>query len=67
MAMVCKIIFCPEFPGITDKARRITRIITQAIVKRFAFHAYVMKMNLTCNFKNVMQTQVSQFTEEAFP
>ena len=37
--MVCKIIFCFEFPNIPDKAGRKTRRRTQAIAKRYAFHA----------------------------
>ena len=45
--MVCKIIFCPEFPDIPDKAgrktrrrrRRKRRRRTQAIAMRYAFHA----------------------------
>ena len=40
--MVCKIIFCPEFPDIPDKAGRKTRRRrrrTQTIAKRYAFHA----------------------------
>ena len=45
--MVCKIIFCPEFPDIPDKAgrktrrrrRRKRRRRTQTIAKRYAFHA----------------------------
>ena len=45
--MVCKIIFCPEFPDILDKAgkktRRRKRKRTQAIPKRYAFHANTKK------------------------
>ena len=37
--MVCKITFCSEFPDILNKAGRVTRRRTQAIEKRFAFHA----------------------------
>ena len=43
--MVCKIVFCSEFPDIPDKAERRTRRRrrrrrrTQAIAKRYAFHA----------------------------
>ena len=41
--MVCKIIFCFEFPNILDKAGRVTRRRTirrtQVITKRFAFYA----------------------------
>ena len=36
---VCKIIFFSEFPDIPDKAYRKTRRRTQAITKRYAFHA----------------------------
>ena len=38
-SMVCKIIFCSKFPDIPDKAGRKTRRRTQAIAKRYAFHA----------------------------
>ena len=53
--MVCKIIFCTEFPNIPHKAGRKTRRRrrrTQAIAKRYAFHANAkiplirQKMNL---------------------
>ena len=37
--MICKRIFCPEFPDIPDKAGWVTRRRTQAIEKNFAFHA----------------------------
>ena len=38
--MACKIIFCSKFPDIPDKAGKITTgEKTQAIAKRFAFHA----------------------------
>ena len=38
-SMVCKLIFCSEFPDIPDKAGRKTRRTTQAVAKRYAFHA----------------------------
>ena len=43
-SMVCKIIFCSEFPDIPDKAGRKTRTRrrrrrAQAIAKRYVFHA----------------------------
>ena len=45
--MVCKISFCFEFPDIPDKAdrktRRRRRRRTQAIAKRYAFHADAKK------------------------
>ena len=44
--MVCKISFCSEFPDIPDKAgRKIRRRRkrTQAIAKRYAFHANAKK------------------------
>ena len=45
--MVCKIIFCSEFPDIPDrggsKTRRRRRRRTQAITKRYAFHANAIK------------------------
>ena len=42
--MVCKIVFCSEFPDISDNAsrrrrRRRSRRRTQVIAKRYAFHA----------------------------
>ena len=38
--MVCKIIFCSEFPDIPDKAGRVTRRRrTQAVAMRFVFQA----------------------------
>ena len=39
--MICKITLCSEFPNIPEKAGRVTRRRrgTQAIAKRFAFHA----------------------------
>ena len=44
-SMVCKIIFCSEFPNIPDKTGRkiIRRRRTQAIAKRYAFHANTIK------------------------
>ena len=46
--MVCKIIFCFEFPNIPDKAGRKTRRRgTQAIAKCYVFHANVIKVCLT--------------------
>ena len=46
--MVCKIICCSEFPDIPDKAGRKTtrrkRRTTQAIAKRYAFHASAINM-----------------------
>ena len=37
--MASKMIFCSEFPDIRDKTGRIIRRGTEAITKRFAFHA----------------------------
>ena len=52
--MVCKIIFCSEFPDILDKTgrktRRRRRRTTQAIAKRFAFHANAKTLNLKSIF-----------------
>ena len=49
-SMVCKIIFCSEFPDIPDKAgrktRRRRRRRTQAIVKRYAFYANAIIVEL---------------------
>ena len=45
-SMVCKIIFCSEFPDIPDKAGRKTRRRrTQAIAKRYAFHANAITLS----------------------
>ena len=42
--MVCKIIFCSVFPNLPDKTGRKTiRRRTQAIAKRYAFHANAIK------------------------
>ena len=45
--MVCKIIFCSEFPDIPDQAGKKTRRRrsrrTQSIAKRYAFHANAIK------------------------
>ena len=42
--MVCKIIFCSEFPNIPDKAdRKTTRRRRQGIAKRYAFHANAIR------------------------
>ena len=47
-SVVCKIVFCSEFPDIPDNAGKVTRRTrrsrrrrrrTQAIAKRYAFHA----------------------------
>ena len=41
--MVCKIVFCSEFPDILDKAGIVTRRRrTQAIAKRYEFHANII-------------------------
>ena len=40
--MVCKIVFCSEFPDIPDNAGKVPRRITrrtQTIAKCYAFHA----------------------------
>ena len=43
-SVVCKIAFCSEFPDIPDNAGRVTRRRrTQAIAKRYAFHANAFK------------------------
>ena len=47
-SMVCKRVFCAEFPDITDNAGKTTRRIrkrrrTQAIAKRFSFHSNAVK------------------------
>ena len=45
--MVCKIIICSDFPDIPDKTGRKTRRRkrTQAIAKRYAFHANAIIVN----------------------
>ena len=44
--MVCKIIFCSEFPDIPGKAGRIARRRTKAIAKRFVFYANATNWDL---------------------
>ena len=64
--MVCKIVFCSEFPDIPDKGNRATtRRRTQTIAKPYAFHAnainntrhylqtFTVLTNLYCFYKNV--------------
>ena len=50
--MVGKIIFCSAFPGIPDKAGRKTtrRRRTQAIAKRYAFHANPISNHINIYF-----------------
>ena len=47
--MVCKIVFCSEVPDISDNAGKVTRKRarrrTQAIAKRYAFHANAIENN----------------------
>ena len=46
-SMVCKIIFCSKFPDILNKAgRKKRRRRTQAIAKRYAFHANAINLLL---------------------
>ena len=48
--VVCKIVFCSEFPDIPDNTgRKTTRRRTQAIAKRYAFHANAIKGNTVIN------------------
>ena len=55
--MVCKIIFCSEFPDIPDKAGRKTRRRTQ---KRSAFHANAITLSpQKIKSKNLRQNQVN--------
>ena len=46
-SVVCKIVFCSEFPDIPDNAGKVTRRRrrrrTQANAKRYAFHANTIK------------------------
>ena len=51
--MASKIVFCSEFPDIPDNADKVSRRTrrrrrrrrTQAIAKRYAFHANVIRKN----------------------
>ena len=49
-SVVCKIVFCSEFPDIPIKAGKVTkrtrrrRRRTQAIAKRYAFHANAIRL-----------------------
>ena len=44
--VVCKIVFCSEFPDIPDNAGRQTRRRAHVIAKRYAFHANSIKETL---------------------
>ena len=46
--MVCKIVFCSEFPDMPDNTGKVTRIRrrTQAIAKRYAFQANAINFSL---------------------
>ena len=51
-SVVCKIVFCSEFPDIPDNAGKFTRRRrrrTQTIAKRYAFHANVIKKLVLVN------------------
>ena len=51
-SVVCKIVFCSEFPDIRDNAGKVTRRRrrrTQTIAKRYAFHANVIKKLVLVN------------------
>ena len=59
-SVVCKIVFCSEFPDIPDNAGKVTRRTrrrrrrrrrTQAIAKRYAFHA---NAKMCFNVKNIL-------------
>ena len=59
--MVCKVIFCSEFPDIPDKAGRKTRLRkrrrrAQAIAKRYAFH-----VNAVTKFGVISKISIEQF------
>ena len=47
--VVCKIVFCSEFPDIPDKAGRKTTRRTQATAKRYVFHANAIIMKIDTN------------------
>ena len=49
-SVICKIVFCSESPDIPDNAgSKTTRRRTQAIAKRYAFHANAIKGNIVIN------------------
>ena len=52
-SVVCKIVFCSEFPDIPDNTGKVTRRRAQAIAKRYAFHANAINMILL-NFKKLI-------------
>ena len=51
--VVCKIVFCSEFPDIPDNASKktTTRRRSQAIAKRYAFHANAIRLIYNSFFK----------------
>ena len=62
-SVVCKIAFCSKFPDIpvnTGGATRKRREKTQAIAKRYAFHANAVQN--WCFFENVLHVRVFKFS-----
>ena len=61
--MVCKIIFCSEFPDIPDKiGRNARRRRTQAIAKRYVIHVAMPYHGLIAYFKLKRFTWLDIFT-----
>ena len=68
--MVCKIVFCSEFPDISDNAgkatrRRRRRRRTQATAKRYAFHANAIniKVGLSPSKKIILFTSMKALSK----
>ena len=67
--VVCKIAFYSEFPGIPDSGGRKTRRRTQAIAKRYAFHANAKSSTMflkqgqarSCNIRGIIYQSWSSF------
>ena len=65
--MVCKIIFCSEFPDIPDKASRETRRRrTEAIAKRYAFHANATRSPGTTSACFFIETVNDEYRKREF-
>ena len=65
--MVCKIIFCSEFPDIPDKAGRETRRRrTQAIAKHYAFHANATRIPGTTSVCFSVETVNDEYRKPEF-
>ena len=66
--MVCKIIFCSEFPDIPDKAGRETRRRRriQAIAKLYAFHANATRSSGTTSVCFSVETVNDEYRKPEF-